>query len=209
MKNALLIASIVFCIPPLAAQSQSGQAEPYGFKDLRLGMSIAEFKANHPAPPPRETLDTEWQDELKHPGTAACTPRLAKGTIVCSYVDSSDPLNVSVTFVDSKLAEIALEDHDTDTAAQFCFSPVSIPLSKPLQRQEYSLHCPKLWPLWKSLTGNLGQVKFIASPKNEPSSPDPLYAMWWQNDTSVAEFQDHICLPSYEKDGRTVTDESR
>ena len=51
MTALLFIASVVLLyISPLAAQSEKSQTEPYGFHDIQLGMSIAEFKAKHRAP---------------------------------------------------------------------------------------------------------------------------------------------------------------
>jgi hypothetical protein len=40
----------VMPVPQSPSQPQSKQAAPFGFDDLRLGMSITEFQAKHPAP---------------------------------------------------------------------------------------------------------------------------------------------------------------
>jgi len=169
------------------AQSESGQNGPNGFHDIHLGMSIAEFKTKHPAPkvekygPPGSPL----------PGQASCGGQTvgeqkkvledaAKGIVRCGYSETylNVHLRVSATFIDAKLAVIEVEP-PSDTES--CFEPSAPPDA-----------CGQYLQFLQMLTGTLGQATRIVSPNENLKDFD---VRRWEGDSSVAEFQDHMCGP--------------
>lgn len=198
MNKLLLSASIVLLnISPLAAQSQQSQTEPHGFHDIQLGMSIAEFKSEHPAPDPKKYGPLGGAD----PGQAGCSgsrvgqrkkdlENAARGIAWCSYGETylNVRLQVQTAFVDGKLAVIEVEPpYDTPG----CFAPPpppgksTIAIPPPPCQKDYL-------PLFLSLTGKLGTATRIVSTNENLRFFD---IRRWESDSSVAEFQDHMCGP--------------
>jgi hypothetical protein len=202
MNKNLFIASItLLCISPLAAQSQSGHVEPYGFHDIHLGMAVSEFKVRHPSPdkkiwaggttPSGQTLcyDSDAQ-ESKDP---------AKDFVKCFYGETylSVGLRITTEFIDGKLAEIIVELPED---AGDCFDP-SDPHEDPGMRPFRLAVCQPYTNLLQSLTGTLGQAMTITQAWN-PNPLHPLLALRWENDVSVVEFQNHSCGPNGSPQGR-------
>ena len=198
MNRAMRIASIVLlCVSPFSVQPQSGQTEPFGFHDIQLGMPIAEFKAKHPAPkvekfgPPGSPL----------PGQASCSgwrageqkkdlEDAARGILRCGYSETylKVSLRVSAIFVDGKLGVIeTLPPSDTPA----CFEPLPSGASNSA-RSFYSASCQQYPPLLRELTDKLGLVTTIVSTNENLKGFD---VRRWETDSSVAEFQDHMCGP--------------
>jgi hypothetical protein len=199
MTALLFIASVVLLyISPLAAQSEKSQTEPYGFHDIQLGMSIAEFKAKHRAPKV-EKYTSPSASPL--PGEATCAGGMKKqqrndlevslGEVTrCDYGEKypTIPLQVSAMFVEGKLAVIVVEP-PSDSAG--CFEPPA--LGSPTSQQYfYKAGCQQYPQLLQALTRNLGPATPII-PVNDNLKD---YVVWrWENDSSVAEFEHHMCGP--------------
>lgn len=201
LLTALLMLTL---ISTLYAQSLPSRVQPYGFHGVYLGMSLAEFKTKYPAP------GKDWGGGGVPFGRSMCTSNMkadktgnrvniAKETMtLCTYMEAfvynksiqpsippnseadrflarypqvSIPLDVSVRFFDGKLVMIEIE---TGFGTAGCF---------------YS-QCEGYLPLYQVLTENLGTPTRVGSEK-----PVPLYAMRWENDSSVAEFQYYMCGP--------------
>ena len=197
MNRLLLVASTVLLNAwPQVPQSQS-QAEPYGFQDLRLGMSIAEFRTNHRAP----KVEKYGRSGSSLPGEASCTGRTvgdqkndqeeaARGIVRCGYTETylSVPLRVSVMFLDGKLAVIEVEPPADNEG---CLN-----LSRPARQiqHEFSMrHLASNIPFYGNLSrGKLGSAIPLVSTNESAKNFD---VRRWENDSSVAEFQDHMCGP--------------
>jgi hypothetical protein len=199
MSRLILIASILLLqIPSRIAQSEKSQTEPYGFRDLQLGMSIAEFETKHPAPkverygPPASPL----------PGQALCAgPTMGeqkkaledavKSVVRCDYKETilGIPVRISAMFVDGKLAVIEVAP-PVDSSS--CFDP---PPPGTSALYFYSAACQKYPPFFQALTEKLGSATIIPSSKNDPVHKEQIHALRWQSDVSVAEFQNHMCGP--------------
>jgi hypothetical protein len=178
------------------AQSEAGQNGPYGFQDIHLDMSIAEFKTKHPAP----KVEKYGPSASSLLGEAVCSvwtvgerkkglENAAKGIVTCSYGGTylSVSLRVSAMFVDSKLAVIEVEP-PTDTSG--CFE--SAPPTGTSAFGSYSAFCPPYQSLLRAWTDKLGPAVRIVSPNENLKDFD---VRRWEDDSSVAEFQDHMCGP--------------
>jgi hypothetical protein len=195
MNKLLPIASIALLhISMLAAQSQSGQVQPYGFQDIHLGMVIAGFKIEHPAP----VIEKYGPSASPRAGQAACTGPTGsaaekralndakKGIVRCYYTETylSVPLQVNVIFVDGNLAVIDIippGDHSS------CFDPAP---TGGTALYFYSANCQQYPGLFQALTGTLGPGTALPVPEKQE-----LHARRWATDISVAEFQNHMCGP--------------
>jgi len=196
MKTLLLIGSILLLyITPPASQSQPSQAEPYGFQDIHLGMSITEFRTKHPA--------AKFENgALASPllaGQASCVigldsgmrekrpEDLAKGIVECGYGAEpipGIPLRIDAMFIDGKLAVIYVKTPGDDSG---CLDP---PSSGP-DLSFYLNHCGRYPLLWQFFTDKLGPGTTVVEGKPQPR----YHALRWETDTSVAEFQNHECGP--------------
>lgn len=158
-------------------------------------MSVADFKTRHPAPV------TEKYGPQASPlvGQASCfiVPQVgmnarrpddvASGIVGCSYGTEPIPglsLRVQATFIDGKLAEIMVRTPGDDSS---CLEP---PPSGP-DLAFYLNHCGQYPRLWRLFTDNLPPATTIVEGKPEPR----YHALRWQNETSIAEFQNHYCAP--------------
>jgi len=169
-----MILLVAFAPTAFAIQAPKSQAEPYGFKGDRLRMSIAEFKTKHPALTNRDCGDE------------------GNGVIRCDYSDKmadlslgsgmSIPIGVSSMFIDGKLALIQVKPPN-DTYA--CFDP-----RETSNGYFDSASCKPYRNFWQTLTGTLGTATTVISLDHQE-----LHAQRWENDVSVAEFQNHMCGP--------------
>jgi hypothetical protein len=188
--NSLLV--VLLYTSTLAAQSSSSQVELYGFQDIHLGMSIAEFKTKHPAPIaerygqpsplPGQALCSAWNGEQQGNNKKDATEEVTR----CDYKESflNIALRVSTIFFGGKVAVIEVEP-PYDTPA--CFEPLTPPgTSSPV------FGCEQYPSLSRALTDKLGLATHIVS-MNE-NLKDAL-VLRWENDLSVAEFQAHMCGP--------------
>jgi hypothetical protein len=188
MKRLLLSTSIaVLFIQPINVQSQAGSDSPFIFQDIYLGMSIAEFRTKHPAP----KVEKYGSPASTLPGQSTCGTRQkseveANGIESCYYGETYQDiaLRISTMFVDGKLALIEVEP-PADTYDCFELPPGSRP-------------CPQFLALWTFLTNKLGPAAVI--PVDAEHAADrphlaALHAVRWENDVSVAEFQNHTCGP--------------
>jgi hypothetical protein len=199
IRNSLLALAIFACVhgsngqvmpvPQSATQPQTKQTVPFGFGDLRLGMSIAEFKAKHPAPKPSDPgakFYLSYGRLVQSPGAgqADCSTmqegpelRLVAGVRSCSYY--GDSLGVSFEarplFVDGKLAMITV------------VLPSAVVDAGPGLRHEHP-------SFLSELSSGFGQPKQFGNPEiwNVISQ---FYGLRWENDSSVAEYQDAWCFP--------------
>jgi hypothetical protein len=166
----------------VCTQYLQGQAAgPSGFQDTRLGMSLVEFVAKHPAPAPK--YYGERPNPL--PGQAVCrstSPTITKCQFDTSYTQV--PLRVITVFVNAQLVMIEVEP---PSGSWVCFEPP--PTSDPA-RASYLSQCQEYPPLLRALTDTFGSATILVSPKAQE-----LRAMRWENDSSVAEFQVHLCGP--------------
>jgi hypothetical protein len=196
MNRLLLIVSVGFLyLSPVPVQSPLSHLESYSFQDIQLGMSVAEFKIRHPTPvvekygPPASPLIGQASCFIV-PQIGMCRRQAddaAKGIVGCSYAAEPIPrllLRIQATFIDGKLAEIMVRTPGDDSS---CLEP---PSSGP-DLAFYLNHCGQYSRLWKLFTDNLPPATTIVEGKPEPR----YHALRWQNETSIAEFQNHYCAP--------------
>jgi hypothetical protein len=107
-------------------------------------------------------------------------------------------LQIFVVFVDGRLAEITMEMPEDSGN---CFDPPN-PGELPYQRDRRLAICRSYAHLLESLTNTLGQATTVAQGWN-PNPIHPIFALRWENDTSIAEFQNHSCGPNGSDQGRS------
>jgi hypothetical protein len=90
-------------------------------------------------------------------------------------------------FIDGKLAEIIV---DVRGDIGVCFDPPD-PGGLPDERSGMLVACQPYGDLWKSLMSTLGQATIIRSVTHTTW----FFALRWENDVSVAEFQKNYCAP--------------
>ena len=172
----------------LVTQSPSTPIEPYGFQDIHLGMSIAEFTTVHPAP----KIEKNIPRVSLLPGQALCVrgilgpPR--DGIMRCHYDESylNIRLRVSTIFVNETLALIEIQPPPDSPS---CFEP---PPPAGTDLYFYKASCLQYPHLLQDLTGMLGPAIPIFSKDENKKS---LQVLRWENDSSLAEFQYHMCGP--------------
>ncbi len=180
--SLLIVLAILSSLSPFTAQSQSDPARPYGFDGNRLGMSLAEFKTAH------------------MPGVL-CT-QVEAGIVSCGYdtgyVDESDPerridLKVTGLFIDANLAGLWITLFEGTGS---CFEPAPGSLG-PAQKYLWMTLCRpymRLFQMFTGITDTLGSAKAIQS-----KVFSQLYAIRWENEMSVGEFQPHECIKTVQQ----------
>lgn len=168
----LIALAVLLYSSPLAAQSLTPQAEPYGFDGDRLGMSLADFKTAH------EPL-------------VPCTP--AQASIVSCAYHMQSPVWMQVTglFVDGKLAGLWIEAR-TVAADASCFDdrPLRLMRQPGPEGLLFRQVCGPSLDLSQSFVKGLGSS---AKTVQSPLFPE-LSISRWETRTSVAEFQAHMCI---------------
>lgn len=163
---------------PHPPQPRPKQIAPFSFNDIRLGMSMAEFKAKHPVVTFKYAYGSMFNPPLRA-GQALCKA-MATGVSFCNYDDKFSDVSFKVTamFVDGKLAAIAA-------------NPGNWGYGGGLRMRD---QVPTFVP---GLIGQLGQpTKQFGTPEWPVRDlPTEFYALRWENDSSVAEYQDHFCGP--------------
>jgi hypothetical protein len=161
------------CIAPLAAQSQAG-----GLAHVHLRMSADEFFTQYP----------------RYDRQSACQDT-AKGIMECGVqeVYLSVGLIIRAEFIDQKLAEIIIgpPQYFGD-----CFAEPDPTQAQPAYQQERTeRQCSELHytQLLASLTNVWGSPT-VVQPGNQ-NKFHPFHALRWENDRSIAEFENPICGP--------------
>jgi hypothetical protein len=170
MNKLIFLALILMARMPISsAQSSEGESAPFGFRDDRLGMPLAQFKVKHPNPP-----------TSTFPYRPTCQD-MAKGVVSCLYKDPLENIatDIDTMFLDGKLALIQVKP---PTRSGDCFDPTDAYFTSQL--------CKPYVDLLEVLTANLGTGVTITSPNHKE-----LRAMRWENSASVAELQYHMCGP--------------
>jgi hypothetical protein len=169
--NKLIFIALIMTLyfPASNSQSTESQSVPYGFRDDRLGMPIAQFKVKHPNPP-----------TSSFPYRATCADAV-KGVVWCTYGGASEniPAEIVAAFLDGKLAIIQVKP---PTRSGYCFDPTETYFDSP--------SCKPYVDLRESLTAHLGIGTTL-----EASNHKELRAMRWENSNSIAELQYHMCGP--------------
>lgn len=183
VRNALVLL-ILLNVSPLIAQPQT-----FGFHDISLGMSLREFHTKYPAP------GRSWAGGNSPTGRAVCSENAAARITTCScnmsflrdhfLKTAVDPLHhradreqlinlrITLQFIREKLALIEVEP---PFDSGICFNSPS------------SLGCDNYPSVFRTLTGNLGMAVPSMGGRN-------LTALRWENNSSVAEFQNYMCGP--------------
>jgi hypothetical protein len=199
--SVVALVSLLLGSSPLAAQSQRIQTQPYGFDDIYLGMSLGEFRTKHAAP----RGDQSGPSTSPLPGQATCGAKTrvpqksdmeTRGIEPCYYKQTylGVPLGITTMFLDGKLAVIEVEPpYDTPS----CFEPLP-PDAANSAKYFHSALCKQYPPLLLALTDQLGPATRINSTNENLKNFD---VRRWENDSSVAEFQDHMCGPWDGTDG--------
>jgi hypothetical protein len=154
---------------PVAAQSQTGRPEPYGFNGDRLGMGLAEF-------------------QIAHEPLVGCVP-VGLGIVSCGYRMDANTLELTGFFVDSKLAGLWIS---TLKRAVDCFDDKILQLLQQPGPQGYLLRqmCgPTVNALGSAIEELGSSYKKVPSPHSSE-----LHATRWETTTSVAEFQAPMCI---------------
>jgi len=179
----LIISEVVLFIvffsgSALFAQASASERQPYGFRDVHIGMSAAAFKVKHPAPKTKCILGT-GQVMGTHPSTPAVTR--------CDYQESDYdvPVRVSAMLVDGRIALIEVEP-PLDTYSCFEGSPPP------------GNFCEMYLKLMEDMAGSLGPARQMIPAK---AGMENFRARRWESDSSVAEFQAHMCGPWDGTDG--------
>jgi hypothetical protein len=160
---ALLIPAAIHAQTPAANPS----AEPYSFKDDRLGMSLEEFKKNHPDDGTWIIVagDTKqhWQEFYK------CKP-IVPGIDHCQYgtTIASMPADSDDWFVDGKLTVISVK-FDWSTTGYLAAID--------------------------AMDGKLGPATWSVIPGGQPIASVSLTdrAVVWNNDQYIARIEPHLC----------------
>jgi hypothetical protein len=161
------------------------QTTPFAFGSVRLGMSIAEFKAAGPVPVPEYAGMPHGVRPLNVEQTK-CSPYLygvgrrpVAGVTSCRHdlVFLGSPYSVNATFVDGKLAYFEVEVFDGIEAGS-----------------TFRLRHPSFL---SELSRGFGQPKQFGEAKPATNAISQYYALRWENDSSVAEYQDAWCIPSF------------
>jgi hypothetical protein len=164
---------------------QPPQTTPFEFGSVRLGMSITEFKAAGPVPVPVYAGMPHGARPLNVEQTK-CSPYLygvgrrpVAGVTSCSHdlVFRGSPFSVNATFVDGKLAYFEVVVFmGVDAGERF--------------RQRYPSFLPEL-------SRGFGQPKQFGEAEPATNAISQYYALRWENDSSVTEYQDAWCIPSF------------
>jgi hypothetical protein len=178
-------------VPQSPSQPQAKQTDPFGFDDARLGTSIAEFKAKHPAPKPSgpgAKFEAKNGQEVQSlgAGQSDCSAmqegperHVVAGVTSCHYRGRflGVPFEARPLFVDGKLALITV------------LLPSKMPPAGPSFRRDYPLFLPEL-------VDEIGQPKQFGNAKGWDNLIET-FGLRWENDSSVAEYQDSWCIPSF------------
>jgi hypothetical protein len=176
-------------VPQSPSQPQAKQTDPFGFDDARLGTSIAEFKAKHPAPKrsdPGAKFEAKNGQEVQSLGVGQsdCSAmqegperHVVAGVTSCHYRGRflGVPFEARPLFVDDKLALITV------------LLPSKGPPAGPAFRRNYPLFLPEL-------VDEIGQPKQFGNAKGWDNLIET-FGLRWENDSSVAEYQDAWCFP--------------
>jgi hypothetical protein len=185
-KRAVLFFPLI-CALDFLGQSPPSQAAPYGFQDVRLGMSISDFMSKHPAP----KAENYGPPPSPSPGQASCfaPPVMGPDSVTtCTYSTSylSIHLKLSAMFTSGRLALLKVSPPYDSPA---CFEPPA-PGAPNSEQYFYSATCRDYPSMVRIFTESMGPASTIVSPNNSE-----LRAMRWENASSVAEFQTHTCGP--------------
>lgn len=195
-----IVASLSFLTVSAAAQD----ASPLGFQNLRLGMSISEFRAKHP-PASDGNGDLSSSSLLRHLTQSTCVrgtsgPRLESeqnhGVVRCTYKVPLEKVvsllhmsaySVSTIFVNGKLAVIEVEP---PTNTNICFERPPQPGSDGFQM--FAAACDRFRGLLKDMTDSVtkaGPVRTVTDNRYQ------LLLLRWDNGSSVAELEAEMCGP--------------
>lgn len=176
-------------VPQSTLQPWAKENTTFGLGDVRLGMSLVEFKTKHPAPKRSDRGATFYLVNGKEVqslglGQAYCSimqegpeKHLAAGVTACHYgaFFLGVPLEAKPLFVDGKLALIRI------------LLPSKMPPAGPAFRRNYPLFLPEL-------VDEIGQPKQFGNAKGWDNLFQA-FGLRWENDSSVAEYQDAWCYP--------------
>jgi hypothetical protein len=184
-------------VPQSTLQPWAKQNTPFGLGDVRLGMSIAEFKVKHPTPKrsdPGAEFHIENNKEVQSLGVGQsdCSllregplpewahpelQRVVVGVTACHYYGAflGVQFGAKLGFVDGKLAWIKV------------LLPSKMPPAGPAFRRDYPLFLPEL-------VDEIGQPKQFGNAKGWDNLFQA-FGLRWENDSSVAEYQDAECYP--------------
>ncbi len=172
-----------------SGQAQNSRTSPYQFNGDHLAMTLAEFRTTHrthgiqragydvECHQPKESIMWCYYAAIYPSGGSTQVtraPRPNEGIV----------LAVSTMFVDSKLALIMVKTPDDNSD---CFEA---PPAGGSALYFYNAACLQYPSFWQALTGGLGTPERMSSTLREG-----LTALRWENDASVAEFQEHLCWP--------------
>jgi hypothetical protein len=171
--------------PQSLSQPRASENTPFGFGSIRLGMSIAEFKAAGPVSVPMHPGMPHGAGSLSVEQTK-CSPYLygvghrpVVGATICSHdlIFLNTPYNVEGTFVDGKLALITVKVAS------------GMPPAGPGFRQKNPEFLPEL-------VSEIGQPRQFGSVKGW-DEVGQAFGLRWENDSSIAEYQDVHCYPTF------------
>lgn len=186
MRLCRWLTAVVLFATPLLLDSQSSQPSgngAYGFQDLRLGTTFAQFKREHPSPRNKGSIFGDAGTKMEE--TSECSV-LSPGVTRCNVDEEGFTFSVQVSalFVDGKLGLIQVEP-PMDSAG--CFLP------RPKGGSAayfFDAECKSFPAFWKLLTENLGNPARVGSPAQDGS-----YTKRWESSTAVAQFEFHMCGP--------------
>lgn len=176
-------------VPQSPSPPQSEQTTPFGFDDVRLGMSIAEFQAKHPAPKRSDPgakfyIKNGQEVQSLGVGQADCSAmqegperHVVAGVTSCHYGKFFLGISFEARplFVDGKLALITV------------LLPSAMTYAGPSLRHEHP-------SFLSELSSGFGQPRQFGDAEVWDARIQ-FYALRWENGSSVAEYQDAWCFP--------------
>jgi len=188
----------------LATSAVAQDASPFAFQNLRLGMSISEFRAKHPAAS-GDSGDLSSSSLLRHLTQSTCVkgtggPRLAgeqvRGVVRCTYKVPLEKVvtllhlnvySISTIFVDGKLAVIEVEP---PMNTNICFERPPAPGSDGFQM--FASACDRFRGLLQDITDSVAKAGPV---RPVPDNRYQLPLLRWDNGSSVAELEAEMCGP--------------
>jgi hypothetical protein len=202
MQRIALKVVVLFCFMAFSAFAQD--TAPFVFQNLRLGMSISEFRAKHPAATD-SVSDLSSASLLRHLTGSTCVkgtsgqrlgPIETRGVVRCSYKVSLEKVvttlhmsaySISTIFVDGRLAVIEVEP---PTNTNICFERAPAPGSD--NYRMFASACDRFRGLLQDISDSVAKAVPVQS---VPANPYQLPLLRWDNGSSVAELEAQMCGP--------------